>query len=559
MNALFLETTVLLGLASMLAVGFRLLKQPPILAYILTGILLGPFALVDHAGQEAIHLFSEIGITLLLFMLGLELKLSELRFVGKVALLTGLGQIIFSIGLGVGVGLLLGYSTLVSLYIGIALAFSSTIIIVKLLSDKHELGTLHGKVAVGILLLQDFVAILTLILLTGLSAESISAETQAINVLLTILKAVALTGVVVFASKLIFPKLTHYLAKTPEILFVFTLAWAFGVAALVSADFIGLSIEIGGFLAGLALANSVESFQIVTKIKPLRDFFIILFFINLGMGLELSNFVTVLPQALLISAVVIISKPFIVIWLMGRQGYRKKTSFLAGISLGQISEFSLIVLFMALRVGHIDGEVVALMTMVAIITFTVSTYGILHSRQIYKFIHPRLSVFEKTGKKFNNQDKEEVEFRDHVVVVGANRVGMSILDKIKTSEQPTVVVDYDPSIYDNYTADELHFIMGDIADPETQSEANIHQAELVVSTIPSLEDNMILVSNLRQRSKKTKIIVTVHRDYYAPILYKAGADHVIFPYSHVGNNLGNIIRRKGYDRLEQLNSQLDPE
>lgn len=548
MEGFFVEITLLLGIATVLAILFRVLKQPPILAYILTGIIVGPLHLLNPEAEEAIHVFSELGITLLLFMLGLELKLSELRFVGKVSILVGLGQVVVTSIVGFFITVLLGFDPIGSIYIATGLTFSSTIIIIKLLSDKKELGTLHGKISTGILLVQDFLAIIALVLLNGIANGANSSPLE--GILVTLGKSAIMFALVVIGSKLIFPKLVHYLSKSSEILFVFSLGWAFGIATIASSDIVGLSIEIGGFLAGLALANTVESFQIITRIRPLRDFFIILFFINLGMGLDLMNISSVLPEAIVLSIFVLIGNPLIVMILMRGLGYHSQTSFKTGLSVAQISEFSLILIFLALNLGYVDERGVAVMTLVGIITFTVSTYGILNSHQLYKYFRKPLRTFQqkRTKHKINITDSD---LKQHVVIIGANRVGINIIEKLKTSEQDIVVIDYDPGLAEEF-ADDKHvfFISGDAADMEVQEAAKMEQAEVIVSTIPNVEDNVILITHIKQVNPKVKIISTVHRDYYAKALYAAGADHVIYPYSFVGNSIGNFVRRKSYDKLD---------
>lgn len=549
MEGTYFEISLLLGLATLLAIVFRWAKQPPILSYILAGLILGPLNLVQHEGQLTIEFFAEIGITLLLFLLGLELKLSELRFVGKVAVLTGIGQIVFTSVIGFLISLLLGLEALSALYVAIALTFSSTIIIVKLLSDKKELGTLHGKIAVGMLLIQDFVAIIALVLLSGLTGLGADAQSPFIEVLVTVFKAIVMLVVMLLASRLVFPKLIHSLANSHEILFVFTLAWAFGIATIASSPIVGLSIEIGGFLAGLALANSIESFQIITKIRPLRDFFIVLFFINLGMGLQIDNLQAILPMALIFSIFVLIGNPLIVMLLMKMLGYQKQTSFKTGLTVAQISEFSLIVIYMAQRLGHVSDDIVSLVTLVGIITFVLSTYAILGSDYLYRIFSPYLGIFEPLKKNRGTQETVN-NLSKHIVVVGANRIGMSIAHKLRKIEQPLIVIDYDPNIDKTLSDAGIAFLSGDIADSEVQEQAALTKAEVIVSTVPSVEDNILFITRLRKQGSKAKIIVSVHRSQYAEVLYSVGADYIIYPYSYIGNILGNIIKSKSYDRLE---------
>ncbi len=325
MEKVFFEITIIICIASVLSIIFKFFKQPAILAYIITGIIVGPVGFIRLDSGEVMSSLGQIGITLLLFMLGLELRLKELRSVGRVAVITGTGQILFTTAVGYLICISLGFSSLTSLYMAIALTFSSTIIIVKLLSDKKDLNSLYGKIAVGILLVQDFVAIFALIILSGF--QNGGEQVSVVSFVLLFLKAIVLFGWVIVFSNTLLPKLVEKIARSSEILFLFSLAWAFGMSALVSSPYVGFSIEIGGFLAGLALANSAENFQIVSKVKALRDFFITIFFVTLGMSLLINNIGAIWLPAVILAAYVLIGNPIILTSILGFFGYRKKHLF----------------------------------------------------------------------------------------------------------------------------------------------------------------------------------------------------------------------------------------
>lgn len=418
MGEIFFEITIIVCLAAFFSFIFRFFRQPPILAYILTGIVLGPLGLLNLQGQEVLVSLAEIGITLLLFMLGLELKFSELKSVGKASVIIGLVQIIFTSLVGYFICIVLGFSQITSVYVGVALTFSSTIIIVKLLSDKKDLNSLYGKISIGFLLVQDFIAIIALIFLSGFSSgESVSYVTF----IILILKATALFVAVILASKYLVPGMVNRIAHSHETLFLFSIAWAFGISALVSSSFIGFSIEIGGFLAGLSLANSIESSQIATKIRPLRDFFITIFFVTLGMRMLISNFSPILIPGIILSSFILIGNPLIVMVIMGVLGYRKRTGLLTGLTVAQISEFSLIVIYMGNRIGHVSDDVVSLVTFVGAITFVVSTYMIINGNRLYRVLSPYLGLFERN--KIKEKRMSVQPFEDHAVLIGARRTG----------------------------------------------------------------------------------------------------------------------------------------
>ena len=367
----------------------RLLKQPLIIGYILSGILVGPFVLNLIQESATLNVFSEMGIAFLLFIVGLHLSPKVLKQVGKISLITGIGQILFTSLIGYFIGILLGFSPLTSLYIAIALTFSSTIIIMKLLSDKGALEKLYGKISIGFLLVQDLVAILILIVVSSLSNGG-----GAGNVIFsTVLKGVILIGVLIPVSRYVLPKLSNFFAKSQEFLFIFAVSWGFGLSLLFI--YIGFSIEVGALIAGVMLSMSPYSYEISSKMKPLRDFFIISFFIILGGQMAFGDITSLILPAVVLSLFILIGNPLIVMTLMGLLGYSKKTGFMAGLTVAQISEFSLILIALGVSVGHLSLELLSVVTTIGLITIAGSTYMILYSNKIYSWISPYLDIFEK--------------------------------------------------------------------------------------------------------------------------------------------------------------------
>lgn len=546
MEHIFIELTLVICLAAVLSVFFRFLKQPAILAYILTGILVGPLSIFYIRNIEVMEALAQLGVTLLLFMLGLELRLSELKSVGKTALYTGIGQIVFTTVVGFGICQLLGFETLPSLYMAIALTFSSTIIIVKLLSDKKDLKSLYGKIAVGMMLVQDFVAVLALILLSGFNTSSADGISP-LTIVLLLAKAVVLFGIVILLSKHLLPLVINKIARSGEVLFLFSLAWAFGIAGLVSSEYIGFSIEIGGFLAGLALANSTETYQIVARIRSLRDFFITIFFITLGMNMLFSHMSVILFPALVLAVYVLVGNPIIVMTILGLQGYRVRTSLLTGLTVAQISEFSLIVLFMGNKIGHVPDELVSLATLVGVTTFIASTYMILNGNKLYTVLSPFLGIFERSNPRDKKIDTGEL--KNHIVLVGANRMGESILEALLNGDDKVVVVDFDPDVVTRLQEKNITTFYGDISDPEIQEVVQLEKAKLVVSTVPDIDDNTRLLESLNRFNKKAKSIVFAIEAEDARELYKLGADYVVLPHLAGGRHLAKILVEKNHLEL----------
>jgi len=548
MDPIFLEITAVLIIASLLSIFLKLIKQPVILAYILTGIVVGPLGLLTIENRDVIRFMAEIGITLLLFMLGLELKIRDLKSVGKTAVATGVGQIIFTSMIGFAISQALGFTLATSAYIAIALTFSSTIIIVKLLSDKKDLNSLYGKISVGFLLVQDLFAIIILIILSGFASSGIESV-SAWDIGQVLIKGTALFLLVLILSRNVLPGILKRIARNREVLFLFSIAWAFGVSALVGSPFVGFSIEIGGLLAGLALANSQETFHISSRIRPLRDFFIIIFFITLGMGMVVSDFGRVLVPGIILSAFVVIGNPLIMMIIMGLLGYKKRTSFLAGLTVAQISEFSLILIFLGNKIGHLSGEIVSLVTFIGMSTFAASTYMIMNGNFLYKILSPFLDIFERKNIKSTN-GIDIRELKDHIVLAGVNRAGDSILETVlKEGNSKIIAVDFNPDVVANLKNKNAMAIFGDIADLDIINQTKIDKAKIVISTVSDIEDNLYLIKAIKSSASRAKIIMIASNREDAMLLYKAGVDYVVVPHFTSGEYIAKILKD---DKVELL-------
>lgn len=538
---IFLELTIIVALASFLSILFRFIKQPPILAYILTGIIIGPFGNFQFHNREILQIMGELGIAFLLFMIGLELKFSDLKSVGKISLIAGTLQIFLtSIG-GFFLSQFLGFSQVISLFLGISLSLSSTIIVVKLLSDKKDLQSLYGKISLGVLLVQDFFAMLLLVFLSGLSAQA-----SVNSIVLIFVKGIVLLLSVVYLSNKVFPKILDKIASSSETLFLFSIAWALGFATIVST--IGFSIEIGGLMAGIALANTSENYQIIGKTKSLRDFFITIFFVFLGMSMSFSNFDKVLLPAIILSIFVLLLKPLIVMAIMGPFGYRKRTSFFTGISIAQISEFSLILVFLGYKIGQIPLEIISLVTAVGIITFAISNYMVLGSSNLYKVIGSKLSLFEKS-ETLEEYIGENLEHKDHVILIGANRTGGSVLKALISQKEKVLVIDFNPDVIKKLKEKGIKSLFGDISDLEIQERAGLKNAKLVISTVSDVDDNLILSSEIKKLKKRPKLVTIAQDDREEEELKKAGVDYVIQPHVLSGKHLAHLIKTNSLIRI----------
>lgn len=531
----FSELAIVILLAAILGILAKILKQPLILAFIVTGAVISYFGFFNLNNQESLKTFSDLGIMFLLFLIGLEINYSSLKSVGKISLIVGLGQIIFTSAIGFFIARAFDFNFIQSAYIAIALTFSSTIIIVKLLSEKKDLNSLYGKISVGFLLVQDFVAILLLIFLAGVGKEGNLVIGE---MALTVVKGVVLFSIMVWLGRKIIPLIFDKIARSQELLFVSSLAWAFLLVTI--AEKLGFSIEIGGFLAGLALANSSEHFQIASRIKSLRDFFILVFFVILGSSFIFSSLHSLILPIIVLSLFVLIGNPIIVMIIMGLMGYRKRTSFMCGITVAQISEFSLILAAMGLKLGHLNDNTVALITMVGIITITLSTYLITYADGFFSRLHRILNIFEK--KKTKENDLSEKSFNKPIILIGSHRLGQSIAFNLH--KENLLVIDFDPEVISSIKKHGYDYLFGDVSDEEIFEKANFENAKIVISTVPDFKDNLALLqklNNLRKRGFKIKVVIRAENENEVEMFYKFGADYVIFPHFTSGQYLGRTI------------------
>ena len=541
----FIELSIIICITVLVAGITRLLKQPLIIGYILAGIIVSPYFLDIVQSTETIKVFSQIGVALLLFIVGLSLSPRVIKEVGKVSLITGIGQIVFTSLFGFLISRLLGFSVIVSLYIGIALAFSSTIIIMKLLSDKRDLEKLYGKISIGFLLVQDIVVIILLMVISSFSSN-LSLDNLSF---VSVLSGILLIGGFVLISIYVLPSLSKFFAKSQEFLFLFSIGWGLGLASLF--HHIGFSMEIGALVAGIALSMSPFHYEISSKMRPLRDFFIILFFILLGSQMVFGNINELIVPAIIFSLFILIGNPLIVMILMGLLGYKKKTGFQAGFTVAQISEFSLILITLGVSVGHLTNEILSLVTIVGLITISVSTYLILYSNKIYPYLSRYLSIFERKKVKENGQDFKEYD----IVLFGYNRIGYDLLKSFRKLKKRVLVVDYDPETIIKLSNAGIDCRYGDVEDEEFLSELNLTKIKMAVSTIPEFETNLLLINMIRHINSKSIIMVVSHNIEEANVLYREGATYVIMPHFLGGSHASMMINKHGLSLNKFLNEK----
>jgi Kef-type K+ transport system membrane component KefB/Trk K+ transport system NAD-binding subunit len=524
---IFPQTALILAISAILGAIFLKLRQPLIIAFIAAGILAGPAGFNLVAADEQFHLLAEMGIAILLFVVGLKLDLYLIRTMGRVALATGLGQVLFTSIFGFFIALALGMPPVGALYVAVALTFSSTIIIVKLLSDKREIDALHGRIAVGFLIVQDIAVILAMIGLTALGARE-AAGNLWLNALMVLVKGGILLGVMLLMMRLL-PRLMPHLTRSPELMLLSAIAWAVFLAAI--GELLEFSKEVGAFLAGVSLASTSYREIIASRLVSLRDFLLLFFFLSLGAQLDLFAMGAQVGPALLFSIFVLVGNPLIVMAIMGFMGYRRRTGFLAGLTVAQISEFSLILGALGVTLGHIGQETMGLITLVGLITIGLSTYMILYSHQFYARIAPWLGIFERRHPyRETAEDSGLPPERIDVILFGLGRYGRSIENNLIRRGKKVLAVDFDPQVIAELQKEGVPVRYGDAEDPEVLENLPLQRTSWVVNTIPGTDPNLTLLKSLRSKGYQGKVVLTAHNQAEAEIYHRAGADKVLWPF-----------------------------
>ncbi len=536
----FFEIAVILSLATVLGVVGQKLRQPLLIMFLATGILAGPSVLGRIESYDQIELLAQIGIALLLFIVGLKLDLHLIRTIGPVAVATGLGQIVFTSIIGFAISMALGMTVISAAYVAVALTFSSTIIIVKLLSDKREIDSLHGQIAIGFLIVQDIAAILALVALTTFGSTVAEEETGLMTAVLIAARGLGMLVAVALLMKYVLPGLTRRLAHSQELLLLFAIAWAVFLGA--GGEWMGFSKEVGAFLAGVSLASTRYRDAIGARLTSLRDFLLLFFFVDLGARLDWSAVDAQLGASAVLSLFVLIGNPVIVLVIMGFMGYRRRTGFLAGLTVAQISEFSLIVAAMGFSLGHIDDEVMGLITLVGVVTISVSTYMILYSGPLYRTLSGVLKVFERRDPfRESAIDTLRETPRVDVVLVGLGNYGSSLADYLLRRRKSILGVDFDPGALEKWRARGVPVLYADMEDPEVHEHLPLSKAQWVASTVRSREMNLALLRHLKDRKYEGNVALTARNQQEAAVFQKAGARVVFRPYTDAAEQAADAL------------------
>lgn len=535
---IFTELSLVLVIVAAVAGLMRLLRQPLILGYILTGIIVGPMLNIIHA-KEAFEGFSQIGIALLLFIIGLGMNITTIRNLGKVSVLTAAITLVGVGGVGGTAMLLMGFNTITALVIGVALFFSSTIIILKVLADKKELNRLHSQISIGVIIIDDIVATFAIVLVAALGNGK---GLQLGDMLFLVGKATALGALLYVVGAYVIPRISKKFAESQELLFLFAVAWGFGIASLF--EIAGFSHEVGALFAGISLAGLPYATEMASRLKPLRDFFVVLFFVGLGESFAFDKLNEVAAPAIVLSIIVMIMKPLAVLAALGVQRYTKLTSFKAAVHLSQVSEFSIILVMFAASVGVVDQHSGAIITLVALITIALSSYLMHYDDELYRKLKKWLTLFER--HELRERGKRETPYS--CILFGYHHGGHEFLQMFRDMKQRYIVVDYNPEVIEHLEIQGVRHAYGDATDNEFLDEINAGRAKFVASTIIDKTINHMILTHLHRYNPD--IVYICHARTYedAMELYEQGATYVILPRLLGSEYITTHIKRYGIER-----------
>lgn len=518
--------------AAALGIPAYYLKVPLILAYLAAGVILGP-----HVGfgvirdSENIATLSEIGLVLLMYILGLEIDLRKLLQAGKAVLVNGITQVFGCVALGLVYFKVLGYShTPYELfYLAFACSLSSTLIVVKILSDQMDLDALPSRITLGVLVLQDLWVIAFLAVQPNLSDLNSMALLQSFS------KVGVLVASGWFIARFVLPRLFFAIGKQPELMLIVAMAWCFGMCGL--ANVLNLSLEMGALVAGVSIASFPYHIDVAAKIASLRDFFITLFFVSLGLQVPIPS-VYVFGLALAIIAFVMLSRVITVFPVLHKMKYGNRASLLPSLNLSQVSEFSLVLAALGVSYGHVRGEILAALIIAMVFTSLMSSFLIPGGHALYLRLNPFLEILGFADHVGSQKETETPKKHPTIVLLGFYREASSLLYEMQkryseSAMENILVVDFNPEAHHALRELGIQCKYGDISNIDTLKQVGMEHAKLIVCTIPDQVlkgiSNLKLLLLLKKLAPQASIIVSAEKLKVAQEMYDAGADYVFVP------------------------------
>ena len=558
---------ILLIAATILGFLAKKTKQPTIVAYIVTGLIVGPigYTLLTHGAlpwnlsafmdgplvqeDQLIGIISELGLGFLLFLLGMEMSFDKVKEIIRPVGAIAVGQAVLQAIASTIVALILGFSLFTSLMIALATTFGATPIIVKVLGDKDDLEELYGRVDVGVLIFQDLYLVVALAILT---VGSMGDFTEIITQISRIFLMMFLIAVAAYlTSKYILPSLLKASAENKTTLITVGLAWAF--LFIFASETFDVSVEIGAFLAGLSLAQSPYSTELKERMEPVTNFFIVVFFASIGLTIEMSSLLIYWKEAVIASFLLLGINFCIVFGLYLSQNFDLETSFLGTISMLQVSEFSLVLGALAVQQGFVEPGILGFLSLMAIITMPTSTYYVMYNRQIFEKVKPYL-------KRFEPEDPirtKDIKHRDHAVIVGYDESTRKLVPLLEEIYKDVLIVEKDPKVVEELQKTDQDYkntdishelIYGDLIHEEIRNQSSLDSASIMISMSPDLELNKMILDELNCLT-----IVKAKSFEEAVDLYELGADYVIVKEYLAGEKIEELLELYLEDENQFMN------
>ncbi len=536
MENIFSGLSLIIAIGAGISIIMRRIGQPLLIGYIITGIIVGPALFNLIKSPETLSIFGELGIALLLFIIGLGMNPKVIAEVVRPSLTVASAQIAITTIIGWLVGSAFGLSNAEAFFVGLGFGLSSTIVALKLLSDKREQGRLYGKLTIGALVVEDIVAAIAILFV----ASAHEGQWLAAGPLISLAFKGALIGVGMYwVSRYVLPPMRKLIASDQELLFLFAIAWGLGIAALFAK--VGFSMEIGALAAGVFLASLPYAQEMAARLRPLRDFFVVVFFIALGTQLTFSQLGDSFGLIVAGTVIVVMLKPLIIMTGLGLLGYTKRTSFKTALNLTQVSEFSIIFVILGFEKGLIEQRIVVLLTIIALISIAISTYLVTFSDRLYSIVEKRLYLFERRHTRREHYPSSRYDF----ILFGYQKGGHEFVNVFEELKKSYVVVDYDPEVIETMEHRGINYLYGDASDIELLEEAGIGRAKLIVSTITDFETNSILLTHAESRNPEAVVICEAENPRQAAKLYRQGASYVILPHYIGSEKISAFVRKSG--------------
>ncbi len=538
-SSVFTDVTLILATATVVSLVVRLLKQPLLVAYIATGLIVGPSLFDLISDISALEFLGSFGAAMLLFIVGLQINLRQIKNIGRSVLIIGLSQIAISLLVIYPLLIVVGIDSSPAAYLALGLSFSSTILVLKILADLKETSKLQGQLAVGFLLVQDILAAVVLLAIPNEAEALVGLKDSG----WLFLNAIMVALVIYVVARFVIKPVSGFVNRSVELLFLVSLAWGFGIAAIFKE--LGLSVEIGALVAGLTLASSGFSKEIGPRLRPIRDFFIIIFFAALGLRLDLGNSLQLLPLAALLTFVVVVLKPMIILLLSMLLGYTRRTSFKFSLAMGQVSEFSIILVLIGAQNGSINNRLLNMFVMVTLLSFMISTYFMHYSDKIYGSIEKYLIIFEL------REHSSGYDVLSHEsIIFGFKKGGLEFAKSLTKLNKRFFDCRLRPGVVDAIEAKGYQYYFGDATDKYVQAELGLSSLKSAIITVSDFETASQLLEALVRANPRIVVICNADSPKNALKLYEIGASYVMLPHIIGTEKISSFISKNGLSKAK---------